>query len=69
MFKNMRLGILFDILLNPSFEMTISFTNIARSKLNLYTRKDFQSLAIWSLYKKEFLICKELETNMVLKLS
>ena len=30
MFKNMRLVILFDLLLNPSFKMTISFTNIAR---------------------------------------
>ena len=69
MFKNMRLGILFDILLNPSFKMTTSFTNIARSKLNLYTRKNFQSLAVWSLCKKEFLICKELGTTVMLKLS
>ena len=28
--KNMRLVILFDVLLNPSFKMT-SFTNIART--------------------------------------
>ena len=31
MFKNMRLVILFDRLLNPSFEMTTSFPNIART--------------------------------------
>ena len=31
MFENMRLVILFDILLNPSFKMTTSFTNITRT--------------------------------------
>ena len=31
MFKNMRLVILFDMLLNPGFKMTTSFTNIART--------------------------------------
>ena len=31
MFKNMRLVNLFDMLLNPSFEMTTSFANIART--------------------------------------
>ena len=31
MFKNMRLIILFDMLLNPSFKMTASFANIART--------------------------------------
>ena len=31
MFKNMRLAILFDMLLNPSFKMTTSFANIARA--------------------------------------
>ena len=29
MFKNMRLVILFDMILNPSFKMTTSFANIA----------------------------------------
>ena len=29
MFKNMRLVILFDMLLNPSFKMMASFANIA----------------------------------------
>ena len=43
MFKNMRLVILFDMLLNPSFKMTGSFANIARttastSKLVYYER-------------------------------
>ena len=31
MFKNMRLVILFDMLLNPSFKMTADFANIART--------------------------------------
>ena len=31
MFKNVRLVILFDILLNPSFKMTANFVNIART--------------------------------------
>ena len=30
MFKNMRLAILFDMFLNPSFKITTSFANIAR---------------------------------------
>ena len=41
MFKNMRLVILFDMLLNPSFKMTTSFVNIARATLaqvNIYIR-------------------------------
>ena len=31
MFKNMRLVILFDMLLNPSFKMIAGFVNIART--------------------------------------
>ena len=31
MFKNMRLVILFDMLVNPSFKMTTSFANVART--------------------------------------
>ena len=31
MFKNMRLVILLDMFLNPSFKMTTSFTNAART--------------------------------------
>ena len=31
MIENMRLAILFDMLLNPSFKMTTSFANIART--------------------------------------
>ena len=31
MFKNMRLVILFDMLLNSSFKMTADFANIART--------------------------------------
>ena len=32
MFKDMRLVILFDMILNPSFKMTTSFSNIAKTK-------------------------------------
>ena len=55
MYKNMSLVILFDVLLNPSFEMTTIFANIAKttaSTSNLYTKKDFKSLGIGSLYGK-----------------
>ena len=31
MFKKLRLAILFDMLLNPNFKMTISSANIART--------------------------------------
>ena len=31
MFKNLRLVILFDMLLNPDFKMTTGFANIART--------------------------------------
>ena len=31
MFKNMRLVIVFDMFLNPSFEMMASFANVART--------------------------------------
>ena len=34
MFKNMRLVILFDMFLNPSFKMTKSFANIARTTVS-----------------------------------
>ena len=32
MFKNMRLVILFDLFLNPSFKMNAGFANISRTK-------------------------------------
>ena len=48
MFKNMRLVILFDKFLNPSFKMTRSSTNIARTT----ARKDFKASGIGSLYEK-----------------
>ena len=55
MFENMKLVILFDIFLNPSFKMTIGFTNIARtaastSKFGYF--KIFKSSGIGSLYEK-----------------
>ena len=37
MFKNMKLVIVFDMLLNPSFTMTTSFANIVRTTAS--TRK------------------------------
>ena len=62
MFKNMRIVILFDMLLNPSFKMTTRFANIELefateeelqfAQVNLYTRKDFKSIGIESLYEK-----------------
>ena len=55
MFKNKRLVILFDMLLNPSFKMTTSFANIARTtvkQVNLYIRKDFKSSGIGPSYEK-----------------
>ena len=73
MFKNMRLVILFDMLLNPSFKMMTSFTNIARTtqlaQVNLYTRKDFKSLGVGSLYEKCFLPLNELKTSLILNFS
>ena len=44
MFKNIRLVILFDVFLSPSFEMTTSFADV-----NLCTRKDVRSSEIGSL--------------------
>ena len=55
MFKNMRLVILFIVFLNPSLKMTTCFANVATtaaSTSNLYTRKDFKSSGIGSLYEK-----------------
>ena len=55
MFNNMRLVILFDMLLNPSFKITRSFANTARAtvaQVNLYSRKDFKSIGVGSLYEK-----------------
>ena len=72
MFKNMRLVILFDMLLNPSFKMMTSFTNRARttaSTVKLYTRKDFKLLGIGSLYGKKKFILNELKASLRLKLS
>ena len=51
MFKNMRLVILFDLFLNPSFKMKIKL-ELQQAQVNLYTRKDFKSLGIGSLYAK-----------------
>ena len=65
----MRLVILVDMILNPSFKMTTSFTNIQLAQVNLHTRKDFKSLGIGSLYEKQFLILNELKTSLTLKFS
>ena len=67
MFKNMRLVILFDMFLNPSFKMTTSFANIARTTAS--TSKDFKSTEIGSLYEKYFLILNEIKTILMLKFS
>ena len=54
MFKNMKLVILFDMLLNASYKMTRSFATIAGTTTNTskFTRKDFKLLGIGSLYEK-----------------
>ena len=55
MFKNMKVVMFFDNLINPSFKMKTRFANIARTtvrQVNLYTRKDFKSWEIESLYEK-----------------
>ena len=55
MFKNTRLVILFDMLVNPSFKVTRSFANIARttaSTSKLIYQERFRSLGITSLYEK-----------------
>ena len=68
----MRLVSLFDMLPNPTFKMTTSFANIARtaaSASKYILEKIFKSLGIGSLYEKEFLILNELKTSLMLKLS
>ena len=53
MFKDMKLVIVFDMFLSPSFKMTTSFANIARTTAGtIYSRKDFKSSGIESLYEK-----------------
>ena len=67
----MTLVILFDMLLNPSFKMTRSFANIARTTDStqvyileiLYTRKEFNSFGIGPVCEKWFLILNELKTS------
>ena len=55
MFKNMRLVILFDMLLNPSFKMTTSFVNIARTTAStskfIYWER-FQMIRNWVFIRK-----------------
>ena len=58
--KNMRLVIVFDMLVNPNFKMKTSFAYIFRTagstskQVNLYTRKDFKSSGTGSLCEKKF---------------
>ena len=66
MFTSMRLIILSDMLLNPSFKMTTSFANVAQlAQVNLYTRTDIKSSGIGSLYEKYFLTLNELKTGLI----
>ena len=39
------------------------------AQVNLYTRKDFKSLEIGSLYAKQFSVLNELKINLMLKFS
>ena len=52
MFKNMRLVILFDMLLNPSFKMATSFTNVARTTAISTTilHVNIKSCKVFTLY-------------------
>ena len=55
--KNMSVPVLMYIFLNSSFRMTTKFATVARTtiaQVNLYTRKDFKSSGIGSLYKNHF---------------
>ena len=50
----MRLIIPLDMFNNPSFKIVTSFVNVARTTattIKLYTRKDFKSSRIGSLYE------------------
>ena len=74
MFKNMRLVILFDMFLNPSFKMTASFANIARttasaSKLIFFNIKlVFNSLKIKNYFSYKDLIPDDLKSFLVYNL-
>ena len=55
MFKNMRLPFLFDILFLPSFKMTASFTNVAKtkaSKIKFIYYEIFQIIMDWVFIRK-----------------
>ena len=50
LFKNIRLAILFDMLLNPSFKVTTSFANIATttaSTSKFIYKERFQIIRNW----------------------
>ena len=68
----MRLVILFDMLLKPSFKMTTGFANVARTSAStskfIYQER-FQTLRIGSLYPKYFLFLEELKTSLMLTFS
>ena len=57
MFKIMRLVILCDMFLNPSFKITTSFANVGRttaSPSKFDTRKDFKSSGMGLYMKNNF---------------
>ena len=64
MLKNMRLITLFDIIFNPSFKMTTSFANIARTTANtskfIYYER-FQIIRNWVFR------CNKLKSSLFLK--
>ena len=63
MFKNVRLVILFDMFLNPSFKMTTSSANVAK----LAKISNHQDLGLYM--KKKLLILNELKASLMLKFS
>ena len=63
MFRNTGIVALFDLFLNPDFDLKASFASVAR---NLYAKKDF---GIGSFHGKYFLILKEVKTSLKLNFS
>ena len=55
MFKNMRLAILFDMLLSPILkwrQVSPRWLELQLAQVNLCNRKDFKSLGIGSIYER-----------------
>ena len=72
MFKNMRLVILSDMFLNPSFKMATSFANIARTTLStskFIYQENFKLSGIGSFYETIIFNFEWTKTSLILKFS